>query len=161
MHSDDNPENRRGSTFQHASIRNDYPDRPRVAVGAVVFHRRRVLLVRRKNPPAAEEWAIPGGSVELGETLQDAAEREIREETGIRIKAHEPVYTFDHVDRDAAGRIRYHYVIVDLFADYLGGEPVAGDDAVEVRWVSAEELRGIPVSIRTVRLLRRHFGFGP
>jgi len=145
---------------QNKEIRNDYPDRPRVAVGAVVFKERRVLLVRRGSPPLADEWAIPGGSIELGETLQEAAEREIFEETGIRIKAHEPVFTFDHVDRDANGDVRYHYVIVDLVADYIAGTPAAADDAVDARWVSADELKNLTVSRRTRELLTLHFGFG-
>ncbi len=75
--------------------------------------------------------------MEIGETLQTAAEREIMEETGIRIKAGDPVYTFDAIQKDGDGRIRFHYVIVDLLADYVDGEPNAGDDAHDVRWVRA------------------------
>lgn len=137
-----------------------YPNLPRVAVGAVVFKDERVLLVRRGKAPARGQWAIPGGSVRLGETLQAAAEREIREETGIRIVAGKPVYTFDVVDRDGENRIRYHYVIVDLEAVYQGGAIRPGDDALEARWVAAHELKGLAVSRPTLQLLRRHFGFG-
>ena len=85
-----------------------YPDFPRVAVGAVVFKDGKVLMVRRGKPPAKDQWAIPGGSVELGETLQDAAEREILEETGISIRAHAPFYTFEVIDRDEKNRVRFH-----------------------------------------------------
>lgn len=139
--------------------KNDYPDNPRVAVGAVVFKGECVLLVRRGQPPAEDLWAIPGGRVEIGETLQEAAEREILEETGIQIRAAEPLYTFDVIDRDAAGRVRFHYVIVDLAADYVSGEPSGADDALEARWVSAREINGHRISATTLKLLKR-LGFG-
>jgi 8-oxo-dGTP diphosphatase len=140
--------------------RNDYPGHPRVAVGAVVFKDECVLLVRRGQPPGEDLWAIPGGSVEIGETLQEAAEREILEETGIRIRASKPIYTFDVIDRDAAGNVRFHYVIVDLVADYVMGEPSPGDDALEARWVSASDIYNLRVSTTTLKLLKARFGFG-
>ncbi len=140
--------------------KNDYPGHPRVAVGAVVFKDECVLLVRRGQPPAEDLWAIPGGSVEIGETLQEAAEREMLEETGIQIRTAKPIYTFDVIDRNEAGKVRFHYVIVDLAADYVMGEPSAGDDAVEARWVSAQEIKGLEVSPATLKLLRTKFGFG-
>ena len=139
---------------------NEYPGHPRVAVGAVVFKDERVLLVRRGQPPAKNQWAIPGGSVKIGETLQEAAEREIQEETGIQIRAAEPVYIFDVIQRDEAEKIRFHYVIVDLSADYLSGELNAGDDALEARWVSADELTHLEVSSATLKLLASGFKFG-
>jgi 8-oxo-dGTP diphosphatase len=134
-----------------------YPDLPRLAVGAVVFKNERVLLVQRARAPARGEWAIPGGSVHLGETLQQAAEREILEETGISIRAREPIFTFDVIERDDRGQVRFHYVIVDLAADYIGGDPHPGDDAAAVRWVAADQLHGIRVNARTRSLLRRWF----
>ena len=140
--------------------RNDYPDSPRVAVGAVVFKDERVLLVRRGQPPAQNLWAIPGGRVKLGETLAEAAERELLEETGIQIRAAEPIYTFDVIERDEGGKVRFHYVIVDLAADYVKGEPLAGDDAMEARWISADEINGLEVSTATLKLLKEKFGFG-
>jgi ADP-ribose pyrophosphatase len=137
-----------------------YPHSPRVAVGAVVWHAERVLLVRRGKAPADGQWAIPGGCVELGESLPQAAEREILEETGIRIAAGEPVYVFDMIERDETGTVRFHYVIVDLAARYLGGRVRAGDDACEARWVSASELKDLNVSPPTRQLLTRQLALG-
>jgi ADP-ribose pyrophosphatase len=140
--------------------KNEYPTQPVVAVGAIVFRQNKVLLVRRGQPPSQDLWAIPGGRVEIGETLQEAAEREILEETGIAIKALDPVYTFDYIERDESSNARFHYVIVDLMADYIGGEPRAGDDAAEVRWVAAQELAGLNVSSKTLVLLKGQYNFG-
>jgi len=137
-----------------------YPDRPCLAVGAIVFKDGRVLLVRRGQPPAEGEWAIPGGSVEIGETLQQAAQRELLEETGIRIQAGEPCFIFDAIHIDPDGRVRFHYVVIDLLADYVEGFPRAGGDAADARWVSAEELGGLTLSPATRDLLKRQFGFG-
>ena len=137
-----------------------YPRHPLVAVGAVVFKNNCVLLVRRGEAPSEDLWAVPGGSVEIGETLQEAAEREILEETGVKIRAAQPVYTFDVIERDAGGKVRFHYVIVDLAADYVSGEPQAGDDAAEARWVSAQEIDTLEVSPPTLKLLKARFGFG-
>ncbi len=136
-----------------------YPDRPRVAVGAVVFKEAAVLLVQRGQPPAEGYWAIPGGSVQIGETLQQAAEREILEETGVVIRAGEPVFTFDVIEKDARGRVRFHYVIVDLAAEYAAGRLRAASDASDARWVSAAELRHLRVSATTLKLLADRFGF--
>jgi ADP-ribose pyrophosphatase len=137
-----------------------YPDFPRIAVGAFVFKDNRILLVRRGLPPAKGLWAIPGGKVKLGETLQQATEREIKEETGLIVSAGLPAYTFDVIERDEAGRIQYHYVIVDLTAEYVSGDLLPGDDATEARWVSAAEMKALQVSARTRQALREKFGFG-
>lgn len=139
---------------------NTYPDRPRVAVGAIVFKEGRILLVQRGKPPAEGYWAIPGGSVEIGESLQQAAQREILEETGISIHAHEPVFTFDIIETDADGSVRFHYVVVDVMADYGGGTLRPAGDAADARWVSAGELPRLKVSPATRDLLKKRFHFG-
>lgn len=136
------------------------PTAPVPAVGAVVVHGGAVLLVRRGRAPSRGMWAVPGGRVELGETLAEAAEREVREETGVRVRAGEPVWSFDSVVRDAEGRVAFHYVIVDLLADYVAGEPRAGDDALAARWARPQDFPGMTVSPPTLQLLER-IGFLP
>ena len=136
-----------------------YPDAPRVAVGAVVFFQNKVLLVLRGQAPSKGLWAIPGGSIELGESLQTAAEREVLEETGLHIKAGDVVYTFDAIERDDAGRIKFHYVIVDLLAEPLHPEqPLQpADDVNDARWFSWAELNrpNLPVAAPTQALLKK------
>lgn len=143
------------------AVSGQYPSAPCVAVGAVVFYQGRVLLVRRGKPPAEGLWAVPGGRVELGESLQTAAEREVREETGLEIRCGQPCFTFDVVQRDEAGRVRFHYVIVDLLGEYVSGAVQAGDDAHEARWIDAAELQRLPVSATTRQLLSEQFHFMP
>ena len=137
-----------------------YPDTPRPAVGAVVFKDRAVLLVKRGKAPAQGMWAIPGGSIRLGETLQAAVEREILEETGIVVRAREPVFVFDVIEPDEDGRVKYHYVIVDLVAEYVAGELHHGDDAADARWVREAELASLHVNPATRHLLAEQFDFG-
>jgi 8-oxo-dGTP diphosphatase len=133
--------------------RREYPDQPVVGVGAVVIKGGKVLLVKRGIAPSKGMWAIPGGSLKLGETLQEGAEREILEETGVVVKAGNPFYSFDFFERDDDGRIRFHYVIVDMMADYVSGDVQGADDALEARWVSPEELNDLVVSKNTINIL--------
>jgi 8-oxo-dGTP diphosphatase len=132
----------------------EYPDRPVVGIGAVVIRDGRVLLIRRGVAPGRGLWAVPGGSLELGETLQQGAEREILEETGITIRAREPIYAFDFFERDPDGRIRFHFVVVDLAADYIRGDVKGADDALEARWLAPGDLDHLPVSKNTLKLLQ-------
>jgi 8-oxo-dGTP diphosphatase len=133
---------------------------PQVAVGAIVVKDEKILLVKRDKAPHKDLWAIPGGSVELGETLQEAAKREVREETGLTIKAIEPVHTFDLIERDERGSVRFHYVIVDLSAKYISGELRSADDARDARWFTAKDLKHIAMSDSTRDLLHK-IGFLP
>ena len=134
-------------------MQDTYPQKPEVAVGAVVQHQDRILLVLRNKPPAAGEWAIPGGRVHLGETCQAAAEREVLEETGIQIRALEPILVFDSIERDETDNVRFHYVIVDFQAEYLGGRLCAGDDAGDARWFTWLEMKGLKLNVKTRQLL--------
>ena len=132
-----------------------YPQQPVIAVGAVVVHKNRILLIRRGKEPARGEWAIPGGRVELGETMQEAATRETMEETGISIRPGKLVYYFETIQPDADGSIRFHYAIFDFMAEYLAGEPNANDDAQDARWVSASDAQVYNLNIKTRDLLNQ------
>ncbi len=140
---------------------NQRPTEPQVGVGAVVFHEGAVLLVQRRNPPCTNEWAIPGGKVKLGETLQQAAEREILEETGIQIKAGDPVFAFDLIEHNDSGEVCWHYAIIDLQAEYVAGEIQAGDDAASAAWFTREDLAEFTVNATTLKLLRSQYDFVP
>ena len=115
----------------------EYPDRPIVGVGAVVWRGDRVLLIRRGKPPRAGQWSLPGGAQQLGETLREAITREVREETGLELAELRLLTTVDLIEREPDGRVRYHYTLVDFTAEAPAGEPLAGDDAVGGRLVRA------------------------
>jgi ADP-ribose pyrophosphatase len=132
-----------------------YPQQPVVAVGAVVIHQNRVLLVRRGKQPAKGDWAIPGGRVELGERMRAAVTREVLEETGVSIQPGELIYYFETIHPDPDGKIQFHYVIFDFMATYLAGEPNPQDDALDARWIAPTEIQAFGLNPRTHDLLKQ------
>jgi ADP-ribose pyrophosphatase YjhB (NUDIX family) len=134
-------------------VAREYPEHPRVGVGAIVWRGDDVLLIRRGQPPRAGEWSIPGGGLELGETVAEAAIREVLEETGIDITVTDIVTVVDMIEHDADGRVQFHYVLVDVNAEWVRSEPQAATDAVEVRWSSIEELDQLGLWSETRRVI--------
>jgi len=132
-----------------------FPDRPIVGVGAVVFDRGRVLLVKRGHEPLKGEWSLPGGAVELGETLEAAVAREVLEETGLAVEVGAVVDVVDRVQRTEDGRVEYHYVVVDYLCRANTDRVVHGSDADDVRWASAEELEPLRVSEKAMSVVRK------
>jgi ADP-ribose pyrophosphatase YjhB (NUDIX family) len=118
----------------------EYPAHPVVGVGAVIVRGARGLIVKRGHEPRKGEWSLPGGLLNLGESLRDAVRREVKEETGLDVELGPIVETFDRIHRDADGRIRYHFVIVDYVCWSASGDAVAGSDAEDVAWVTATDV---------------------
>jgi ADP-ribose pyrophosphatase YjhB (NUDIX family) len=121
-------------------MKREYPDRPIVGVGAVILDSGRVLLVKRGSPPLLGQWSLPGGVVELGETLRSAAEREAREETGLMVKASQVLEVLDRIIPGEGGRAQYHYVLIDFLCRITGGELLAGGDAADAAWANEDDL---------------------
>jgi 8-oxo-dGTP diphosphatase len=134
----------------------EYPQKPEAAIGALVLKDQKVLLVKRSQSPSKGLWALPGGKINLGETLQQAVMREVFEETGVSVIPLQPIYSFDSIHKDGKGNTQFHYVIVDLLAEYKGGELKAGDDAAEVGWFSLQDLKRISVNEKTRELVLRY-----
>jgi 8-oxo-dGTP diphosphatase len=136
-------------------MRREYPDAPIAGVGAVIVRggaEPAVLLIRRGQEPLKGEWSLPGGAVELGETLEEAVRREVLEETGLTVEPVGIVQAFDRISRDAEGRVRYHYVLVDFLCRVTGGCPACASDALEARWAGPRELDGLtPLTVEVIR----------
>ena len=140
------------------TVRREYPERPLVGVGGVVIADGRTLLIRRGSPPLEGEWSIPGGMLELGETLRDGVAREIEEETGLRVKSEEVLDVFDSIVTDAEGKTQYHYVLVDYLCSVTGGELRAASDVSEARWATLDEALSLVKREITVGVIRKGLG---
>jgi ADP-ribose pyrophosphatase YjhB (NUDIX family) len=131
----------------------EYPDRPWIGIGVVAFRGDDVLLVRRSKPPRQGEWSIPGGAQHLGETAEQAARRELLEETGVEVGALQLAVVVDALNHDEAGRTRFHYTIIDFAGRWISGEPVAADDVTEARWFSPVEIPGLGLWSEALRAI--------
>jgi ADP-ribose pyrophosphatase YjhB (NUDIX family) len=138
-------------------MKREYPDRPIVGVGAVIVdaERRRVLLVKRGAPPLLGEWSLPGGVVEIGETLRAAAEREALEETGLIVQAGEALEVLDRIIPGEHGRPQYHYVLIDFLCRVNGGELRAAADAADAAWAGESELEPFKLEKPALDVIRK------
>jgi len=138
-------------------MKREYPETPLVGVGAIIIEKDRVALVRRGHPPLEGRWSIPGGVLEIGETLRKAVVREAFEETALTIEPGELLGVFERVLPDEHGKFRYHYVLIDFLCRRLSGELAAGDDADDVGWFLREELAKLELARETEEVIRKGF----
>jgi len=142
----------------------EYPERPVVGIGGVIIDKERALLIRRGSEPLLGEWSIPGGTLELGESLQEGVARELLEETGIEVRVLEVIEVFDRIflKDDSTGieaklRPRFHFVIVDFLCERLSGEPRAGSDVTDVAFAREQELSRFHLTETATRVLKKAF----
>jgi 8-oxo-dGTP diphosphatase len=138
-------------------MQREFPQVPLVGVGAIIIEDSRVVLVKRKHPPLQDEWSIPGGVLEVGELVRQAAIREAREETGLTVEPGELLGVYDRVLRDPEARVQYHYVLIDFLCRRVAGDLVAASDAAEVRWFTRGELPGLGVAEDTLDVIAKGF----
>jgi 8-oxo-dGTP diphosphatase len=138
-------------------MQREFPEVPLVGVGAIIIEGERVVLVKRAHPPLQAEWSIPGGVLEVGELVREAAVREAREETGLIVEPGELLGVFDRVLRNPEKRVQYHYVLIDFLCRRVAGDLAAASDAAEVRWFTQEELPGLRLAEDTLGIIRKGF----
>ena len=138
-------------------MQREHPKQPLVGVGALIVENGRVVLIKRGKAPLLGEWSIPGGMLELGETLRQGAEREALEETGLVVRATELLGVFDRVVPDSEGRIVYHYVLIDFLCERVSGELCAGADAADAQWFTPEQVAKLPLAEDTAGVIRAAF----
>jgi ADP-ribose pyrophosphatase YjhB (NUDIX family) len=135
-----------------------YPGAPLVGVGVAIYNPQgQLLLIQRGRPPGKGTWGLPGGLLDLGEKVVAAAEREVMEELGVTVAVGNLVTTFESIYRDAEGKVEYHYVVLEYWAHYLGGTPVAQDDAAAVAWVDEADLGNYGLTRRQLEVLKETF----
>lgn len=139
------------------TMQREFPELPLVGVGAIIIEGDRVLLAKRAHPPIQGQWSIPGGVLEVGELVREAAIREAREETGLIVEPGELLGVYDRILRNDDKRVQYHYVLVDFLCRPVGGELQASSDAAEVSWFTREELRGLNLAEDTQEVIRKGF----
>lgn len=142
-------------------MKREYPDAPLVGVGSIIVEGARVVLVKRGHAPLLGEWSIPGGVLEIGETVREAAQREALEETSLTVEPLELLGIFDRVVRDEHGRVKYHYVLIDFLCRRVAGELCAAGDAAECRWFTPEEIARLPLPADTAEVIRMGLAKSP
>jgi len=135
----------------------EYPERPVVGVGGVVISDGRALLIRRGGPPLEGQWSIPGGMLEVGETLLEGVRRELLEETGIEVRVLDLIEVFERINRDGAGKTKYHFVVLDYLCEAVRGEARAGSDVTNVAWASPSELAKYSLTETATRVILKAF----
>jgi 8-oxo-dGTP diphosphatase len=138
-------------------MQREFPEAPLVGIGAIIIEENRVLLVKRAHPPLQAQWSIPGGVLEVGELVREAAIREAREETGLIVEPGDLLGVYDRVLRDAEQRVQYHYVLIDFLCRRVGGELLAASDAAEVHWFAREELPALNLAADTQDVIQKGF----
>lgn len=138
-------------------MKREFPELPLVGVGAIIIEGNRVLLVKRAHPPIQGQWSIPGGVLEVGEMVREAAVREAREETGLIVEPGELLGVYDRILRDPENRVQYHYVLIDFLCRPTGGELLAASDAAEVRWFNRQELHRLQLAEDTQDVITKGF----
>jgi 8-oxo-dGTP diphosphatase len=138
-------------------MQREFPEQPLIGVGAIIIEGDRVLLVKRSHPPIQGQWSIPGGVLEVGEFVREAAVREAREETGLIVETCELLGVYDRILRDVEKRVQYHYVLIDFLCRQVGGEVNAASDAAEVGWFTREELVTLHLAEDTQDVIRKGF----
>ena len=133
----------------------EFPDRPIVGVGAVILDGERVLLVRRGNEPLKGEWSLPGGAVEVGETLEAAIAREVLEETGLEVEVGPMIDVLDRIRSDPDGRVRYHYVLIDFVCRPTGGALCSATDAADAAWATIGDLPRFALAEATLTMIEK------
>jgi 8-oxo-dGTP diphosphatase len=131
----------------------EYPERPMVGVGGVVISNGRALLIRRGGPPLEGQWSIPGGMLEVGETILEGVRRELGEETGIDVRVGELIEVFERINPDADGKTKYHFVVLDYLCEAVRGEARAGSDVTDVAWASPTELAKYSLTETATRVI--------
>ena len=138
-------------------MKREFPELPLVGVGAIIIENGCVLLVKRAHPPIQGQWSIPGGVLEVGELVREAAIREAREETGLTVEPGELLGVFDRILRDDQKRVQYHYVLVDFLCRPVGGELQAASDAAEVCWFTPQQLPALSLAEDTLQVIKKGF----
>lgn len=133
----------------------DAPQWPAIGVGAVIFRGRQVLLIKRGKPPRQGQWSLPGGRQELGETVIEAVQREVLEETGLRVEDIRFLEIVDFIDRDRVDRVRFHYTLLDFMMEAPTGQLVPGSDAADAAWFDLAELAGLGLWDETLRIIAK------